>query len=125
MHKKALLIAVVTCLLLAIAMSGCTRKKVRHLASDVALVTPGATTKKEVMAYLGQPDEEYEAPGGSTLWVYYAANKSILNEAPYVGDKIGKETYEVVKVTFNGDIVQEVGYRTMSEEDFNKIGPVE
>jgi hypothetical protein len=49
----------------------------------------------------------------------------MLHDTPYIGEKIGEETYEIVKVTFNGDIVQSIRYRTMSEEDFKEIGPVE
>jgi hypothetical protein len=51
--------------------------------------------------------------------------KTLLRDTPYVGDRIGEETYEVVKVTFNGDIVQSVDFRIMSEEDFKKDRPVE
>ncbi len=125
MYKKILLIAVVFFSALVMGMVGCARKTVRHLASDVGLVNPGTTTKQEVLTYLGQPDEEYKSAGTTILWVYYEARKSMLRDTPYVGDKFGEETYEIVKVTFNGDIVQEVDYRTMSEEDFKKTGPVE
>ena len=125
MYNKLFVIAVALCLTLMLGMVGCARKSVRHLASDVGLVTPGTTTKQEVFNYLGQPDEEYKMDGGGLLWVYYEAKSSMLRDTPYVGEKIGEETYEIVKVTFNGDIVQTIGYRTMSEEDFKEIGPVE
>ena len=125
MNNKSFVIAVVLCLTLMLGMVGCARKTVRHLASDVGLVTPGTTTKQEVVNYLGQPDEEYKMAGNGFLWVYYEAKSSMLRETPYLGEKFGEETYEIVKVTFNGDIVQTIGYRTMSEEDFKEFGPVE
>jgi hypothetical protein len=125
MFKKSLFIIVILCLLLVFGGTGCARKTVRHLASDVSMVNPGTTTKQEVVIYLGQPDEEYQAADGAVLWVYHEARKSLLRDTPYVGDKIGEKTYEVVKVTFNGDIVQTVDFRTMSEEDFKKNSSVE
>jgi hypothetical protein len=89
------------------------------------MVTPGTTTKEEVVNYLGRPDVEYETAEGGLLWVYYEAKKDLLRDTPYIGGKIGKEVYEVVKVTFNGDIVQTIGYRTMGEEEFKASGIVE
>jgi hypothetical protein len=125
MYKKSFIIAIVLCLSIMSGMVGCARKNVRHLASDVCMVTPGTTTKKEVINYLGPPDAEYEMTGGGILWVYYEAKKGMLRKTPYIGKKIGEETYEIVKVTFNGDNVQTIGYRSMSEEEFNETGLAE
>ena len=125
MYKKWFIIAVALCLSLMLGTAGCARKNVRHLASDVGMITPGTSTKQEVVNFLGQPDAEYKMTGGSLLWVYYEAKKTMLRNTPYIGGKIGEETYEVVKVTFNGDIVQNIGYRTMSEEDFKETGLAE
>ncbi|MDH3390260.1 MAG: hypothetical protein OEL85_00480 [Desulfobulbaceae bacterium] len=125
MYKKSFVIVVALCLSLMLGTVGCARKKVRHLASDCGLVTPGITTKQEVVNYLGQPDSAYKLPEGNLLWVYYESKSTMWRDTPYIGEKIGEETYEIVKVTFNGDIVQSIVYRTMSEEDFKEIGPVE
>ena len=122
MYKKWFIIAVALCLSLTLGMVGCAKKHVRHLASDVGMVTPGTTTKQKVVNYLGQPDAEYKMSDGGVLWVYYEERSSMLHDTPYIGNKIGEETYEVVKVTFNGDIVQTIGYRTMSEEGFKEAG---
>ena len=122
MYKKLLVIAVALSLSLILGTIGCARKNVRHLASDVGLVTPGKSTKQEVANYLGQPDAEYKMAGGNLLWVYYEEDSDMLRDTPYIGEKIGEDTYEVVKVTFNGDVVQDIGYRTMSEEDFKETG---
>jgi hypothetical protein len=125
MYKKWFIVAVALCLSLMLGTVGCARKNVRHLASDVGMITPGTTTKQEVVNYLGQPDAEYKMTEGGLLWVYSEAKKTMLRDTPYIGGKIGEETYEVVKVTFNGDIVQTIGYRTMSEEDFKETGLAE
>ena len=125
MNRKWYVMACVLFLSLMVAIAGCSRKNVRHLTSDVCLVTPEKTTKQEVFNYLGQPDEEYKMPDGRLLWVYNEVKKSMLRETPYIGEKIGKETYEVVKVTFIGDIVESVVYRSMSEEDFKEGEPGE
>jgi hypothetical protein len=122
MYKKSFVIAVALCLSLMLVMVGCAKKHVRHLASDVGLVTPGTTTKQKVVNYLGQPDVEYKMSGGGLLWVYYEERSNMLRDTPYIGEKIGEETYEVVKVTFNGDIVDTIVYRTMGEEEFEKTG---
>ena len=103
-------------------MVGCARKNVRHLASDVSLVSPGTTKKQEVLNYLGQPDAEYTMDGGGVLWVYYEEKTGLLGNTPYIGKKFGKKTYEIVKVVFAGDDVQSIGYRTMREEDFDESG---
>ena len=122
MYKKLSVIAVTLSLLLLLLMGGCAKKHVRHLASDAGLVTPGTTTKEKVVSYLGLPDAEYKMNDGSTLWVYYEESSSLLRDTPYVGEKIGEESYEVVKVTFSGDVVQTIVYRTMGEEEFAKTG---
>ena len=125
MYRKLSIIAVVLCLSLMPGMVGCSRKSVRHLASDVALVTPGITTKEEVLTYLGPPNAEYEVAEGGVLWVYYDEKKDLLHNTPYIGEKVGEQTFEVVKVTINGDIVETVGYRAMSEGEFRETGLTE
>ena len=101
---------------------GCAGKQVRHLASDVSMVTPGTTTKQEVLNYLGQPDAEYKTDNGETLWVYYEEREDLLRKTPYIGDMIGKESYEIVKVVFNGDNVEKIAYSTMKEDEFKESG---
>ena len=124
MYKKVLLAACILIFLFMTGPVGCARKSVRHLASDVIMVTPGSS-KQDVVTYLGQPDEEYKSAAGSTLWVYYEARKDVLRDTPYIGDKIGEESYEIVRVTFNGETVQDVDFRTMTEEDFKSTRPAE
>ena len=125
MYRKSFIIAVALGFSLMAVLAGCGGKQVRHLASDASLVTPGTSTKQEVINYLGQPDAEYETTGGNTLWVYYEARPDLLRKTPYIGERFGKETYEIVKVTFSGDNVEDIGYRTMKEDEFKESGIAE
>ena len=120
MHKKLYVTAFAICLVLFMLMAGCAKKNVRHLASDVCLVTPEVSSKEQVLTYLGQPDEQYEMVDGSETWFYYEVKKDMLNKTPYIGDRLGDKKYETVKVTFAGDIVQTCIYRSLSEEEFQE-----
>ena len=112
-------------LVLSMAFTACAKKEVRYLASDVSLITPDKTTKQGVLNILGQPNEQYAQPTGEEVWVYYEVKKDMLTGTPVVGDKLGKEIYEVVKVTFTKDTVRSSVYRAMSEEEFNQYGLTE
>lgn len=108
--------------LLFAGLLGCAKKNVRHLASDVCLVTPEQSTREQVLTYLGTPDEQYEMADGSETWIYYDVKKTMLRDTPYIGEKIGEKKYEMVKVTFDGDIVRTCVYRLLSEEEFEEGG---
>jgi hypothetical protein len=56
------------------------------------------------------------------LWIYYQVNKSTLRKTPYVGDKLGSEEYDVLHITFNGDIVETCTYRSLTKEEFQNGG---
>ena len=121
--RSALLVSLLAVLILAV--TACSNKQVRYLASDVSLVEPEKTTKQEVLSFLGQPDEQYAEPSGEEVWVYYDAKKSMISDTPYIGDKIADDTFEMVKVTFAGNIVRTCIYRSMSEEEFKQDGQTE
>lgn len=108
------------CIALIMGTAGCAKKNVRHLASDVCLITPEVSTKEQVLTYLGPPDEQYEMTDGSEIWFYYEVKKSILNKTPYIGDQVGDKKYDTIKVTFAGDVVQTCVYRSLSEEEFQQ-----
>lgn len=120
MSNKWYIMAAALLAVLFLGLAGCAKKSVRHLASDVCLITPEVSTKEQVLTYLGQPDEQYEMADGTETWFYYEVRKSLLNNTPYVGDKIGDKKYETVKVTFTGEVVQTSLYRSMSEEEFQE-----
>ena len=122
MSRKSCVITFVLFFLIMSGIVGCAGKQVRHLASDASMVTPGTTTKQEVLNYLGQPDVEYQTDKGETLWVYYEEREDLFRKTPYIGKMIGKESYEIVKVVFNGNNVEHIAYSTMREDEFKKSG---
>jgi predicted small lipoprotein YifL len=122
MNKKLHVASLVILAVLFLSMAGCAKKTVRHLASDVCLVTPDQTTKEQVLTYLGPPDEQYEMAEGGETWIYYDVRKDMLRGTPYIGDKIGEQKYEMVTVKFGGDIVQTCVYRLLTEEEFQEGG---
>jgi len=122
MYKKLYIVALAFSVAFFMGMTGCAKKKVRHLASDVCLIAPETTTKEQVITYLGQPDEQYEMAEGGEVWIYYDVKKTALRNTPYIGDKIGEQKYEMVKVTFEGDTVQTSFYRLLTEEEFEEGG---
>ncbi len=76
----------VVCLfLLGLVTTGCFyRDPVRHLSSDICLITPNLT-QKEVLATLGAPDEKQKGELGE-IWMYREVKKSFLRKTPYVGE---------------------------------------
>ncbi|NOX25352.1 MAG: hypothetical protein GXP59_04445 [Deltaproteobacteria bacterium] len=90
---------------------------IRHLASDACLVTPQQSTKKDVLNYMGPPDNRLTGPNGEE-WIYYQRHQSSLRKLPYVGDKMGDESYEAMIVTFNGNRVKTCVYRAYNEREF-------
>lgn len=100
------------------AATGCSSHAyIRHLAADACLVTPLQSTKKEVINYMGPPDNRLSGPNGEE-WIYYQRHQSLLRKLPYVGNKMGNESYEAMIVTFNGDRVQTCVYRAYNEREF-------
>lgn len=112
----------VVCLcLLALVGSGCFyRDPVRHLSSDICLITPNLT-QQEVLATLGAPDEKQKGEQGE-IWIYREVKKSFLRKTPYVGEKLGSQNYDVVTITFAGDMVSTCLYRAYNEEELKKSG---
>ncbi len=110
----------VVCLcLLALVGPGCFyRDSVRHLSSDICLITPNLT-QQEVLATLGAPDQKQKGEQGE-IWVYREVNKSFLRKTPYIGEKLGSENYDVVTITFAGDVVSTCLYRAYNEEELKK-----
>lgn len=118
MFSKKLFIGALSAYLLFI--SACSSKPVRHLASDICLMTQG-TTRQEVITYMGPPDEQRVDQYGE-IWVYYQVNKSLLRKTPYIGDSLGTEDVDVVTVRFAGDQVTTCAYRSLTPEEFKESG---
>ncbi|MBA3013657.1 MAG: hypothetical protein KKD63_07620 [Proteobacteria bacterium] len=102
-----------------ILIGGCSSKEyVRHLASDACLITPQKSTKQEIQAYFGPPDRKQTLNAGNEEWTYFQQNKSLLRKTPYVGTQLGTEHYDVLIVTFRGDMVELCQYRLLSDKEF-------
>lgn len=112
----------VVCLcLLALAGTGCFyRDPVRHLSSDICLITPNLS-QQEVLAYLGPPDVKQKGEQGE-IWIYREVKQSLLRKTPYIGDKLGSENYDVATIHFAGDVVSTCLYRAYNEEELKKSG---
>lgn len=111
------------CLLVAqlCLVSGCFyQDRVKHLASDVCLVTPARASKEDVLAYLGQPTITRQGDDGSEILIYYDVEKSFLRQIPLIGPKIGYENYNVAIVTISGKSVRTCVYRYLSEAEFKR-----
>ncbi len=111
----------ITLLLTIIALAGCHHDPVRHLASDVCLLSPGVS-QQEVISYLGIPRERRLNEQGDEVWIYYQVNKSFLRKTPFIGDRLGDEDYDLVTVTFLNDTVSTCAYHSYTEEEINKLG---
>jgi hypothetical protein len=109
-------------ILTAIFTTGCSSHTyVRHLASDACLVTPLQSSKKDLMDYMGPPDNRLNGPDGEK-WIYYQRHQSWLRRVPYMGDKIGNEDYEAMIITFKGNLVKTCVYRAYNEREFKDSG---
>ena len=107
--------------LIQFAVSGCSSQDtIRHLNSDICLITP-KLTPKEVVSYLGVPDKKQTSANGE-IWIYYDAKKSTLRKTPLIGDRLGHLDYDVVTILFTGDQVHSCIYRSFNEDEFNKNG---
>lgn len=109
--------------ILLLLSSACFRHDpVRHLSSDASLLIPGQTTKQEVLTFMGEPDERRVLLNEHEIWIYYQVKKSLLRKAPYVGDRLGTEEYDVMSVSFADDKVKTCVFRLYSEEEFKQGG---
>jgi hypothetical protein len=110
--------------LLFVFLPGCSSKNsppVRHLSSDVCLVTPESSTREEVLSFLGEPDRKIITAKNQEVWLYQKVNKDFAKKVPLLGDKLGNQNYETVTVTFDGDLVKTCLYRQFDEAEFEKF----
>lgn len=112
MYKR---LAIVISVLLLIA--GCYSKPVRHLASDASLIKKGESSRQEVLRYLGEPDGQRTVAPGVEEYVYFENVRNTVQRAPIVGSWMGVEGYETLIVTFTGDLVTDLEFRTFKEKD--------
>ncbi|MFZ5775799.1 MAG: hypothetical protein ACOY3Z_09980 [Thermodesulfobacteriota bacterium] len=123
-HRPARVGRLLACLCLAVLLSGCNvlyRDPVRHLSSDICLIAPNMS-KEEVVSALGAPDDRRVTEEGE-VWTYRETRKSVLRKAPVIGKRIGSEEYDVIIVTFAGNLVRTCVYRGFANaEELKKSG---
>ncbi len=108
--------------LAAFVLAGCVNNPVRHLASDAALITPGTSTKSDVLTYLGDPDERQEKAAGPERWLYYEEERSAAQRTFYIGKWFGPKSVSRVIITFDGDTVADIQYNATESGEFEETG---
>jgi hypothetical protein len=96
---------------------GCSSKPIRHLASDAALIKPGRSNRQDVMRYLGEPDGRRTLSPGVEEYMYYQDRKGTLGKMPLVGGFIDPDSYEMIRVTLDGDLVSDCQFVIRKEDD--------
>ena len=119
----AALLRFFVCCLSIVILSGCVNKPVRHLASDASLITPGSSTKNDVLTYLGDPDERQEGAGALERWLYYEQEQSATQRTFFVGKWFGPKSYNRIIVTFEGETVKDIQYNASESGEFEPLEP--
>ncbi len=108
------------CLLLALAvliLPGCYNTPVRNLASDAALIKVGQSTRNDVLAFLGEPDDQQIVAKGVEKWLYKEKTATTLEKAPVVGKYFGAPGFGRVVVTLQEDRVIDCAYDAHDDDD--------
>jgi hypothetical protein len=85
-----------------------------NLASKATLVHPFITTKKDVLKYLGKP-EEIEKHKKKENWFYFHRKRNFWAKVPLLKKYFGKGYTAVLKITFKGKEVIDCLYYTVPE----------
>lgn len=104
---------------LLVSISGCYIKPVRHLASDIALLTAGKSTQEDVLIFLGEPDDKQKLEDGVEKWLYTEEKATFLEKTPYVGKHIGSPEYRRAVVTLKDGVVSDASYFSKDEDDMD------
>ena len=104
----------------AILSSGCVHEPVRHLASDASLISPGTSTKTDVLTYLGDPDERQNTEAGAERWLYYEEHLSAMQRTFYVGRWFDPKSVSRIIVTFEGEMVTDIQYNASETGEFER-----
>lgn len=105
-------------LLMVFLNAGCSKEPIRHLSSDSCLIAQG-TTKQDVLTYMGTPKFKQQSASAET-WIFVEEHRSLLKKTPVINWVLGTVSYDLVYISFNGDIVSNCQYRAASEEEYNK-----
>ncbi len=89
--------------ILSLSLTNCGGAPARNLASEACLIRKGLSTRTEVYQLLGPPDRIARGPSGTEDWYYYHINESALKKVPFLGEKLGEEEIEVLRISFQGE----------------------
>lgn len=110
-------------LVITTILPGCFYKTpVRHIASEISLVVPNQTSQRELISYMGLPNEKKSISETEEEWLYFQVNKSFLRKTPLLGKKFGVEDYDVAIIRIKDNIVTSSQYRSLSEDEFKQLG---
>ncbi len=101
------------------SLSGCSSKPTRHLVSDVAMISAGNTSREEVLKLMGDPDSKRMLNADVEEWVYYEEKSATLEGTPLFDGVFDPEGYDMVLITFSGDIVKTCHYRGHDDDEFD------
>jgi hypothetical protein len=102
-----------------VLLTGCYSTPVRHLSSDAMLIKVGESTRKDVLTYLGEPDEQEVIAAGVEKWTYREEERSTLKSAPMVGKYFGAHNYGIVTVILKNDIVVACVYGAYEHDELD------
>ncbi len=100
-------------------LSGCSTTPVRHLVSDVAMISAGSTSRAEVLKLMGDPDSKRMLNTDTEEWIYYEEKAAILDGTPLLKGVFDPNGYDMVSITFSGDIVKTCHYRGNDDDEFD------
>ena len=106
----------------SILLSGCVHQPVRHLASDASLISPGTSTRTDVLTYLGDPDERQKTEAGEERWLYYEEYLSAMQRTFYVGRWFSPKSVSRIIVSFEGELVTDIQYNASETGNFDQDG---
>lgn len=116
--KKNMRSSIFFSILIILLLGGCeSSKPIRHLASDAALLTPGQTTKEEVIGYLGQPDAHRMLAGDTLEMVYFENKRSMFKQFPGIRSISSSDGYEMLRILVINDRVTECEFRAFDKND--------
>jgi hypothetical protein len=100
-------------------LGGCSSTPTRHLVSDVAMISVGNTSRQEVVKLMGDPDSKRMLDANTEEWAYYEELPATFEGTPLIGGLFDSDGYEMVLITFNGDIVKSCNYRGHDDDEFD------
>jgi hypothetical protein len=99
-------------------LAGCGTYPVRHLASDISLITVGKSNRDEVLSYLGEPDSQQMVAADTEQWVYFEEKKSLMQKTPLVGKAFNPDGYGMILITIKNNLVTGCRYTDYDKDEF-------